>query len=134
MAKKEGKFRFAYFTDKYQETCGFYRDTLELKLEHSWDRSEDDKGSLFKAGMGLIEVLKRPGNEQQKVKDLDYRHPQGAFMVVQVWEIDELFKKYKKKRVPFKEEIKDQAWGHRSFAVLDPNGVVLFFIEDQFDV
>ena len=133
MKQKEGKFRFAYFTDKYQETCSFYRNTLELKLEHSWDRNENDKGSLFKAGMGLIEVLKQPGEDQHKIKGLDYRQPQGIFAVIQVWEIDELYEKYKNKGVSFKEEITDQDWGHRSFAVLDPNGVVLFFIQDQFD-
>ncbi len=133
MAKKEGKFRFAYFTDKYQETCNFYLDTLELKLEHSWDRNEHDKGSLFKAGLGLIEVLKQPGEGEQRIKGLDYRKPQGVFMVIQVWKIDELFEKLRSKDVSFKEEITDQPWGHRSFAVTDPNGVVLFFIQDQFD-
>jgi uncharacterized glyoxalase superfamily protein PhnB len=134
MEQREGKFRFAYFTDKYKETCSFYRDTLQLKREHSWDRNEDDKGSLFKAGLGLIEVMQLPGDEQHKVQGLDYRKPQGVFMVIQVWEIDDLYEKYKKKGVCFKEELKDQSWGHRSFAITDPNGVVLFFIEDQFDV
>ena len=132
MAEKEGKFRFAYFTDRYQETCSFYKDTLELKLEHSWNRSEHDKGSLFKAGLGLIEVLQQPGEEDHRIKGLDYRPPQGAFMVIQVWEIDELFQKFKNKGVSFKEELKDQTWGHRSFAITDPNDVVLFFIQDQF--
>ena len=133
MTEKEGKFRFAYFSDKYRETCRFYLDTLELKLEHSWDRSEDDKGSLFKAGKGLIEVMKKPGAEQHRVKGLDYRQPQGAFMVIQVWEIDNLYDRLKSKGVFFKEEITDQPWGHRSFALTDPNGVVLFFIQDPFD-
>jgi catechol 2,3-dioxygenase-like lactoylglutathione lyase family enzyme len=133
MESREGKFRFAYFTDKYEETCSFYRDTLELKREHSWDRNEHDKGSLFKAGLGLIEVMKLPGDEQYRIKGLDYRKPQGVFMVIQVWEIDELYEKYKNKGVALKEEIKDQDWGHRSFAVLDPNGVVLFFVEDPYD-
>lgn len=134
MAVKEGKFRFAYFTEKYEETCSFYSDTLDFKLEHSWDRNEHDKGSLFKAGLGLIEVLKQPGDEEDKVKGLDYRKPQGVFMVIQVWDIDDLFKRLKNKGVTFKEEITDQPWGHRSFAILDPNNIVLFFIQDQFDL
>ena len=56
----EGAFRFAYFTDKYEETCDYYRHTLGFSLEHSWDRSENDRGALFKAGKGLIEVLSSP--------------------------------------------------------------------------
>ncbi len=133
MMKREGKFRFAYFTKKYEETCSFYSNTLELHLEHSWDRNEHDKGSLFKSGLGLIEVLHHPGDEKYLNTALDYRVPQGAFMVIQVWNIDELFQKYKAKGVVFKQEIIDQPWGHRSFSILDPNGVVLLFIQDQFD-
>ena len=41
--KNEGAFRFTYFTEKYDETCAFYRDKLGFKLEHSWDRNEHDK-------------------------------------------------------------------------------------------
>ena len=133
MSEKEGKFRFAYFTDKYDETCEFYASHLELNLEHSWDRNEDDKGSLFKAGLGFIEVLQHPGEKKHQNEGLDYRVPQGAFMGIQVWDIDELFDKYKTKGGPFKQEIADQTWGHRSFSVLEPNGVVLHFIQDPFD-
>jgi len=132
MKEREGKFRFAYFTDNYRETCYFYGNTLELKREHSWDRNDHDKGSLFKAGLGLIEILLLPGDEKHKIEGLDYRQPKGAFMVIQVWEIIELFEKYKTKGVTFKQEIVDQSWGHRSFSIEDPNGVVLLFIQDQF--
>ena len=134
MATFLGKFRFAYFTDKYDETCNFYEHTLEFDLEHSWDRNEDDKGSLFKAGLGLIEILKHPNEEEHKVQGLDYRPPQGAFMVIQVQNIDDRFNNYKAKGVEFKQEIVDQDWGHRSFSVRDPNGLVLLFIHDPFDV
>ena len=129
----KGKFRFAFFTDKYEESCKFYEHLLEFKLEHSWDRNEYDKGSLFKAGWGLVEILKLPSNDIFKVQGLDYRHPQGAFMVIQVNEVDVLYKKYKARDIKFKQELIDQDWGHRSFSVEDPNGVVLLFIQDPFD-
>ena len=58
--KNEGAFRFTYFTDKYDETCKFYEVRLGFGLEHSWDRNDHDKGALFKAGAGLIEILLRP--------------------------------------------------------------------------
>ena len=56
---------------------------------------------------------------------LDYRSPQGTFAVIQVWEIDELFLRLKSIGVPFEQEITDQPWGHRSFSVIEPNGLVL---------
>lgn len=126
-----GAFRFTYFTEKYSETCTFFESKLGLKLEHSWDREAFDKGALFKAGNGLIEVLLTP-DENHKVTGLDYRTPQGVFMCIQVWNIDKLFELYKAKEVPFKQELTNQSWGHRSFSVLEPNGLVLFFFEEQF--
>ena len=60
---------------------------------HSWDRNAHDKGALFKTGVGLIEVLLLPPEEERNT-GLDYRSPQGAFMCIQVWNVDELFKKY----------------------------------------
>ena len=128
----EGSFRFTYFTDKYEETCAFYQDTMNLPIAHSWDRSANDKGTLFKIGLGLIEILKSPEDSSHHVEGLDYRSPQGVFMVIHVTGIDELYKQYKSKDIPFKQDIVNQDWGHRSFSIIDPTGVVLLFIQDQF--
>ena len=130
--EKPGAFRFAYFTEKFDETRGFYEEKLHLELAHAWDRNAHDKGAVFKAGAGFIEILLVPGDEEHKCAGLDYRAPQGAFMAVQVWEIDELFARLKSSGVTFKQEITDQSWGHRSFSVTEPNGLVLFFFEEQF--
>lgn len=132
MKENEGAFRFTYFTDKYDETHDFYQNKLGFSLAHSWDRSEHDKGALFKAGKGLIEILLRPNDEQEKYGGADYRIPQGVFMAIQVWDIDELFEKFKTIGIPFKQEITDQSWGHRSFSILEPNQLVLFFFQEQF--
>ncbi|GAA4899826.1 hypothetical protein GCM10023311_26510 [Flaviramulus aquimarinus] len=132
MVNTKGKFRFTYFTDKYKETYNFYKNTLEFDLGHSWDRNDHDKGALFKAGEGLIEILHRRNDEAYKNPGLDYRIPQGVFMCIQVWNIDALYKTYKLMAIPFKQEIVDQSWGHRSFSILEPNGLVLFFFQEQF--
>ena len=110
----------------------FYEEQLCFDLKHSWDRNEHDKGALFKVGAGLIEVLLFPDDEDFKYSGLDYRAPQGAFMVIEVWDIDDLFAKLKSAGVPFEQEITDQSWGHRSFAVIEPNGLILFFYQDQY--
>lgn len=128
----EGAFRFTYFSDRYAETCRFYTDKLKFNLEHSWDRSAHDKGALFKAGAGLIEVLSSPDTPELENSGLDYRNPQGVFMGIQVWNIDARFNTYKAAGVPFQQEITDQSWGHRSFSVTEPNGLVLFFFQEQF--
>jgi catechol 2,3-dioxygenase-like lactoylglutathione lyase family enzyme len=132
MKDNAGAFRFTYFTDKYDETFDFYMNKLVFSLEHYWDRNEDDKGALFRIGEGLIEILHRPKDPENKNTALDYRIPQGVFTGIQVCNIDDLFAKYKAKDVPFKQEIINQPWGHRSFYVQEPNGLVLGFYEEKF--
>ena len=129
---KEGAFRYTYFSHKYRETVSFYQEKLKFHLEHSWDRTETDKGALFSAGKGLIEVLHFPASNEAKNAGLDYRSPQGVFICLQVWDIEKLFKKYQAESVPFQQEITDQEWGHRSFTVVEPNGLSIFFFEEQF--
>ena len=58
------QFRFGYFTPKYEETVAFYRDGLELPSIEAWDRTADDRGTLFGAASGVIEVLALPGSGQ----------------------------------------------------------------------
>lgn len=132
MKDQAGTFRFTYFTDIYNDTISFYKDKLMFEIAHSWDRSEDDKGALFNIGQGVIEVLKRPTDPSNTYPALDYRTPQGVFTGIQVWDIDKLFHSYKAKGIPFKEEIISHPWGHRSFYVLEPNGLVLGFYQEQF--
>ena len=129
---REGAFRFTYFTEKYEETWSFYKDLLGFRLEHSWDRSDRDKGALFKAGAGLIEVLLHPGDEAHHYAGLDYRKPQGVFMCIQVWDIDERFTRYQSLGLEFRQEVTDQPWGHRSFSLPEPSGLILFFFQEQF--
>ncbi len=130
MTNNNGAFRFAYFTKKYSETYEFYENQLEFKLEYFWDRNNNDKGTLFKAGLGLVEILKFPDDKSLFNLGLDYREPQGVFMVIQVHNIDEIFEKYKVKRLNFHQEITNESWGHRSFSIIEPNGLILLFIQD----
>ena len=63
---------------------------------------------------------------------LDYRMPQGVFTGIQVWDIEKIIKKFKAKKKSFKQELINQPWGHRSFFVQEPNGLVLGFYREQF--
>ena len=132
MTHPKGTFRFTYFTDKYQETFDFYKQQLSFNLAHSWDRSKHDKGALFEAGKGVIEILHRAEKEEHRIPGLDYRIPQGVFMGIQVWNIDELYQTFLSRDIPFNQEIIDQSWGHRSFSITEPNGLTLFFYQEQF--
>jgi hypothetical protein len=72
----KGQFRFSYFTGEYEATVSFYRDDLQFAVLESWDRSADDRGTLFAAASGIIEVLFRPENKAS-FHGWDDRPPSG---------------------------------------------------------
>ncbi len=125
----EGQFRFAYFTPDYESTVAFYRDGLELLVIATWDRNPDDRGTLFGAASGMIEVLALPKSGESSHL-FDDRPPQGAFMVIEVDQLEARYQRAVEKGLPIKQELKDQDWGHRSFCVCDPNGLTLYFFRE----
>jgi catechol 2,3-dioxygenase-like lactoylglutathione lyase family enzyme len=127
---KNRQFRFGYFTPDYESTVAFYRDGLELPIVETWDRNPDDRGTLFGAASGIIEVLALPkGGRSNHL--WDDRPPQGAFMVIEVEELETQYRKAVEKGLPITQEVTDQAWGHRSFCVSEPNGLTLYFFRQQ---
>jgi catechol 2,3-dioxygenase-like lactoylglutathione lyase family enzyme len=123
-----GQFRFCYFTPKYEETVAFYRDGLELPLIESWDRHRDDRGSLFKASDGIIEVIIRPQGPSDH--HWDDRPPQGAGMVIEVDDVADRYRRAAGKKLPIVQPLTDHSWGHRSFCVREPNGLTLYFFSE----
>jgi catechol 2,3-dioxygenase-like lactoylglutathione lyase family enzyme len=129
---KSGQFRFGYFTPVYEATVAFYRDGLELPIIEAWDRSSDDRGTLFGAASGMIEVLALAESGQSDHL-WDERPPQGAFMVIEVDLVEARYERALEKGLPIQQGLKDQLWGHRSFCVRDPNGLTLYFFSDTRD-
>lgn len=125
----EGQFRFAYFTLDYESTVAFYRDGLELPVIETWDRNPDDRGTLFGAASGMIEVLALPKSGESSHL-WDDRPPQGAFMVIEMDQLEARYQRAVEKGLPIKQKLKDQDWGHRSFCVCDPNGLTLYFFRE----
>ena len=124
-----GQFRFAYFTPLYGVTVVFYRDGLDLPVVEAWDRSAEDRGTLFGAASGLIEVLALPQSDRSDHL-FDARPPQGAFMVMEVNDVAERYQRIREKGLVIHQELKDQPWGHRSFCVRDPIGLTIYFFSE----
>lgn len=123
------QFRFAYFTPNYEETLAFYREGLGLPVIDAWDRTPDDRGTLFGAAAGVIEVLALPDSGQSDHL-WDRRPPQGAFMVIQVDHVESLYLRAVERDLPIQETLKEQPWGHRGFCVREPNGLTLYFFSE----
>src|SRR5712692_1878792 len=121
-----GQFRCAFHAKDYESTVAFYRDGLGLPVVETWDRGRDDRGTLFRAASGIVEVMALP-HQKEEGSAWDYREPQGVMMVIEVENVDELHGRALARGLPVKERLKNQAWGHRSFIVSDPNGLAIYF-------
>jgi uncharacterized glyoxalase superfamily protein PhnB len=126
---KEYQFRFGYFTPKYEATIAFYRDGLQFPILEAWDRTPDDRGTLFKAASGIIEVVVLPPSGESDHL-WDRRSPQGAFMVIEVEDVAALYQRAIAQEFSIQQELKDQDWGHRSFCLQEPNGLTLYFFSE----
>jgi uncharacterized glyoxalase superfamily protein PhnB len=124
------QFRFAYFTPHYTETLAFYAHGLGFPVLDSWDRSADDKGTSFGAASGRIEVLFEPLDPDASDHVFDERRPQGAFMVIEVGDVDAFHARVADGGVAIERPLQDQSWGHRSFVVAEPNGLKLYFYSE----
>ena len=119
------EFRFVFFARDYERTLAYYRDGLGLPIRDSWDSGPDDQGTVFAAASGLIEVLKLP-RLQEPDTVWDYRAPQGAWVAIETEDVDAWYSQVLEKGLPIKEQLTDQAWGHRIFRLVDPDEIELF--------
>ena len=59
----QSEFRCAFVARDYKASVAFYRDDLKLNKVGGWDRGHDDRGTLFAAAAGIIEVMALPKNQ-----------------------------------------------------------------------
>ena|SRR5438309_1223795 len=122
-----GEFRFVFYPSDYERAVEFYRDELGLSAVGGWDRGDGDRGILLQAASGIVELLEGPGAE-------DAPHeagpPRGAWIAIEVENADGAYQNARGRGLAVEEGLEDKPWGHRSFAVRDPDGllVVLFQI------
>ena len=110
------EFRLIFRPKNYESSVSFYKDGLELPIAASWDRSPDERGTVFQAAAGLIEVLALPAGR-------DYVPPQGLEIAYEVANVDAWYQRAQQKGLPVQSELADKPWGHRTFSVTDPDGI-----------
>ncbi|PLK44514.1 glyoxalase [Emticicia sp. TH156] len=48
---------------------------------------------------------------------------QGVYLTLEVAEVDRVYEEMKKKGVAISVDLRDEPWGDRHFAIVDPNGI-----------
>jgi catechol 2,3-dioxygenase-like lactoylglutathione lyase family enzyme len=124
------EFRGAFFSRDYEASVAFYRDGLALEPIDSWDRGPDDRGTMFRAGSGIVEVLARPAAPDDD-SPWDHRSPQGIMFVVEVPDVEAVFVRARDRGLRIADDLRTQPWGHRAFCVTDPDGITLYLFSPQ---
>jgi len=113
------KLNAGIITDKFTETKKFYTEILDF-------------GVAFENEFYLL--LHTPNHEAQ-LSFLLPNHPtqqsifhkpfkgEGMYLTIEVEDVDGLYKKVKEKGGSIALDIRDEPWGDRHFAIVDPNGV-----------
>ena len=96
----------------YQRSLRFYRDELGLAIARDYGA-----GTVFYAGQSLIELA---GHGTPRA---------GGTMWLQVRDIYATEKELSTRGVPIAREARQEPWGLHEMHVIDPDGVMLIFVE-----
>ncbi|MBN1178728.1 MAG: VOC family protein [Anaerolineae bacterium] len=111
-----GEFRLIFRAKEYEAAVAFYKDGLELPVVGAWDRGPAERGTLFQAASGVIEVLAAPPGQM-------YVQPQAIEIAYEVENVDTWYEKVQEKGLAIRGELANKPWGHRSFSLTDPDGI-----------
>ena len=116
---KNMKLNAGIITDKIAETKAFYTNTLGF-------------GVTFENEFYLL--LHTP-NKQAELSFLQPNHPsqkaifqppyegKGVYLTIEVEDVDNIYTELRNKGVAIEIELRDEIWGDRHFAIVDPNGI-----------
>ncbi len=106
-------------TAKLRETKEFYTTVLgfTVKFENEWFVLLQTPG-----GEDMISFLQAGHPSQQPVFQQAFPG-KGVYLTVELENVDEIYAQIKRKNVPVEVELRNETWGDRHFAIIDPNGI-----------
>jgi len=113
------KLNAGIITEKLKETKTFYTQILNfgITFENEWF------------------VLLHTPNKQDEISFLQPNHPtqkpifqssfsgKGVFITLHVDNVDAEYQRIKNLKIPIEVDLRDESWGDRHFAIVDPNGI-----------
>lgn len=106
-------------TEKLQETKQFYTEILGFGVSYENDfyllLHTPDKTSQLS-----FLLPKHPS--QQPIFQAPFAG-KGVYLTIEVEAVDTVYKQLKDKQVPIEIDIRNEPWGDRHFAIVDPNGI-----------
>jgi predicted enzyme related to lactoylglutathione lyase len=118
MAMPNGQFRVVFTPKLYEASLSFYRDGLSLPVDHEWDYGGGDRGVVFLAAAGMIELL-------GAVPGAPFKQPQGITVLIQVDDVDHWHRLALERGLPVAQEPTSFPWGQRVLRLTDPDGLTV---------
>ncbi len=126
LAPYRGEFRYIFFAPSrlYEETVAFYRDVLGFPVVGGFSY-----GTYIKASTGVIEIISDPG-EGDELRDQvhgadEYRPPQGAWLLIEVLDLDTVYRSAVEAKAEVLYEPRDWERLFRDFKLKDPCGNIV---------
>ncbi len=112
------KFNAGIITSKLEETKAFYTETLDWRVDF-----ENDFFLLLGSESGSQISFLLPNHPSQKPLFQPAFNGEGVFITIEVPDVDQAYERIKALGTPIAIELRDEPWGDRHFAIVDPNGV-----------
>ncbi|XLS31053.1 VOC family protein [Flavobacteriaceae bacterium M23B6Z8] len=113
------KLNAGIVTEKLQETKKFYTEILGFGVSF-----ENDFYLLMHTPDKSAEIsFLQPNHPTQKPIFQSAFNGKGVYLTIEVNNVDEIYHQLKEKGVQMEIEIRNESWGDRHFAIIDPNGI-----------
>jgi uncharacterized glyoxalase superfamily protein PhnB len=125
---KKLEFRFAFHAYDFDQSVQFYRDILGMTHTGGWDRP-DGKGALLAAtNEAVVEIF-----GVAEGKRYEGPSPVAVNLAIRLESadaVDGFYQLLVNKNVKIQGPPEDRAWGHRSFIVVDPDGIPIHYYSE----
>lgn len=113
------KMNAGIVTENLEATKSFYTEVLDFGVTF-----ENDFYLLMHTPDGAFEIgFLLPNHPTQNSIFQKPFGGQGVFLTIEVEDVDEMYKQLLQKDVLISIELRDEPWGDRHFAIVDPNGI-----------
>ncbi len=113
------KLNAGIITKKLQETKKFYTEVLDFSVSF-----ENEFYLLLHTPNHSAELsFLLPNHASQKPIFQSEFNGKGVYLTIEVENVDQVYEKLKKKSIPIEIEIRNEPWGDRHFAIVDPNNI-----------
>lgn len=113
------KLNAGIITHKLEETKKFYTEILDFGV-----RFENEFYLLLHTSNHSAEIsFLQPNHPSQNPIFQSPFNGKGVYITLEVENVDEMYKQLQEKNVAIAIQIRNEPWGDRHFAIVDPNGI-----------